>query len=70
MIFFDSINLYFPCKVAPKIESIKAAKKPDSIIPKTSINDIEKRRNAEYPIIVEPKNEPNVPIKVIPPDSP
>ena len=32
--------------------------------------DIEKRRNAEYPIIADPINEPNVPIKVIPPDSP
>ena len=70
MILFEPINLYFPWRVAPKIESIRAEKKPDIIIPKTSITDIEKRRNAEDPITAEPINEPNVPIKVIPPDSP
>ena len=70
MIFSESINLYFPWRVAPKIESIIAEKNPDNTIPKTSITDIEKRRNAEDPIIAEPINEPNVPIKVIPPDSP
>ena len=61
---------YLPCKVAPSIESNKAARKPDKIIPYVILLGIGINHHTVRPIMQLPIRDPKVPMRVTPPDRP